>query len=201
MGETIRLTSPADAFVFEAWRERPADARRGGLVAIPAAGDRPDHWRRTAQAFADDGYETIIPILRSRGRPFAHEVRDEVAADLAAVVAALAAPVFAVGWGWGGAAAWLAAARCAGVLAVSAWDPAQLADLLGETPLCPVGLHLARTGHAVAAKTQETFETAHPDVHTHLYEGSATFAPDAARLSRLRTLQIFALNGGGRGDV
>ena len=49
----------------------------------------------------------------------------------------------------------------------------------------------------------------YPEVPIHLYDAGHGFAsdrradyrPDAARLARLRTLQLFALNGGGRGEV
>jgi carboxymethylenebutenolidase len=50
---------------------------------------------------------------------------------------------------------------------------------------------------------------AYPDMPVHLYDAGhgfnsdrrADFSPDAARLARLRTLQLFAMNGGGRGDM
>ena len=29
-----RIESPLDGFQFEAWRQAPADARRGGLIAV-----------------------------------------------------------------------------------------------------------------------------------------------------------------------
>jgi len=50
---------------------------------------------------------------------------------------------------------------------------------------------------------------AHPDIPLHLYDAGHGFVSDrrpdhdsdSARLARLRTLQVFARNGGGRGDI
>ena len=70
-------------------------------------------------------------------------------------------------------------------------------------------LHFGRTDPTIPLATVETIEAAYPDIPIHLYDAGhgfasdrrADYSPDAARLARLRTLQLFTLNGGGRGDI
>jgi carboxymethylenebutenolidase len=225
-GEAITLRSPKDGVEFGAWRAPPDDARRGGLVLIQEIFGVTEHIRELAEGFAADGYETIAPSLYDRQQPGfeagydADSVAkardyseaapwDEVAADLAACVAALAPPVFVAGYCWGGAATWLAACRCEGVAAASSFYGRRIPELLDETPRCPIILHFGRRDPTIPPQTVEAIAEAHPDIPIHLYDAGhgffsdrrADYAPDAARLARLRTLQLFAMNGGGRGDM
>ncbi|HLY78794.1 MAG TPA: dienelactone hydrolase family protein [Caulobacteraceae bacterium] len=49
----------------------------------------------------------------------------------------------------------------------------------------------------------------HPEIPIHVYDAGhgfvsdrrADYNPDATRLARLRTLQLFTLKGGGRGEI
>src|SRR5579864_5547970 len=119
MGEPITLTSPKDGFAFGAYRVRQDDARRGGLVLIQEIFGVTEHIRELADGFATDGYETLAPSLYDRqqrgfeagynaddvakARRYSEAAPwDEVAADLAACVAALEPPVFVAGYCWGG---------------------------------------------------------------------------------------------------
>jgi carboxymethylenebutenolidase len=224
MGETIRLTSPIDGFGFEGWHAPAPDARRGGLVLIQEIFGVTAHIRGLADDFAAEGYETIAPSLYDRlspgfavdadadgiriGREYSEATPwDQVAGDLAACVAALTPPVFVVGYCWGGAAAWLAACRCEGVAAVSSFYGRRIPELVSETPRCPVILHFGRRDASIPPAIVEAIGEAHPDLPIHLYdaghgfasERSADYRPDAARLARLRTLQLFA-RGSGRGE-
>jgi len=226
MGEAISLTSSRDGFSFGAYRAPPDDARRGGLVLIQEIFGVTDHIRELADGFAADGYETIAPSLYDRqqrgfeagydaegvaaGRRYSEAAPwDEVAADLAAAIAALAPPVFVVGYCWGGAATWLAACRCEGVAAASAFYGRRIPELVAETPRCPIILHFGRHDASIPPATVEQIAAAHPEIPIHLYDAGhgfvsdrrADYSPDAARLARLRTLQLFAMNGGGRGDM
>ena len=226
MGEAISPTSGRDGFVFGAYRAPPDDARRGGLVLIQEIFGVTDHIRELADGFAADGYETIAPSLYDRqqrgfeagydaegvaaGRRYSEAAPwDEVAADLSAVIAALAPPVFVVGYCWGGAATWLAACRCPGVAAASAFYGRRIPELVAETPRCPIILHFGRNDTSIPPATVDQIAEAHPDIPIHLYDAGHGFVsdrrvdhrPDAARLARLRTLQLFALNGGGRGEL
>jgi carboxymethylenebutenolidase len=225
VGETIHLTSAADGFSFAAWRAVPPDARRGGLVLIHEIFGVTQQIRGQADAFAAEGYETLAPSLFDRlapgfeaspdaagvaaGRRYSQATAwDQVAADLAAAVATLSPPVFAVGFCWGGTAAWLAACRCAGLAAVSSYYGRRIPELIGETPRCPIILHFGRRDASIPPAMIEAIDEAHPDLPIHLYDAGHGFAadrrddyqPDAARLAHLRTLQLFARHGGGRGE-
>ncbi|HWF00481.1 MAG TPA: dienelactone hydrolase family protein [Caulobacteraceae bacterium] len=224
-GEAIMLTG-ADGFEFGAWRFAPGDARRGGLVLIQEIFGVTDHIRQTAAAYAADGYEVIAPSLydrRERGFEAGYDAEgvargrelseatpwDEVAGDLRACVAALAAPVFAVGYCWGGTAAWLAACRCEGLAAASAYYGRRIPELVEETPLCPIILHFGREDPTIPGEVVEAIGERHPDIPIHLYDAGHGFASDrrtdyredAARLARLRNLALFSRAGGGRGEA
>jgi len=226
MGETLRLKSPFDGFEFDAYRVRPGDARRGGLVLIQEIFGVTDHIRELCDGFAEDGYEVIAPSLYDRLEPgFAAEGYGEaavaagvsysqgtpwhqVAADLQAAIDALAPPVFAVGYCWGGAAAWLAACRTHGLSAASAYYGRRISELKDETPKVPIILHFGKTDASIPPERIAEIEAAHPDLPIYRYDAGHGFAsdrradynPDCARLARLRTLALFARNGGGRGE-
>ena len=226
MGETITLKSPLDGFAFSAWRAVPRDARRGGLVLIQEIFGVNAHIRALADSFAEDGYETIAPSLYDRLQPGFETGYDdagrkdgvrysqetpwaEVAADLQATIDALQGPVFVVGYCWGGAAAWLAAARCRGLSAASCYYGRRITELLDETPKVPTILHFGRTDASIPLERVDEIATRYPDIPIHLYDAGHGFAcdqradhaPDAARLARLRTLQLFARNSGGKAEV
>jgi carboxymethylenebutenolidase len=226
MGAWTSLTSPRDGFAFDAYRAPPEDARRGGLILAQEIFGVTEHIRELADGFAADGYETIAPSLFDRqqrrleagydtdsvalGRRLSEAAPwDEVAADLEACVAALAPPVFVTGFCWGGTAAWLAACRCEGVAAASGFYGRRIPELMSETPRCPIILHFGRRDATIPPATVEAIAAAHPDIPIYLYDAGhgfvsdrrADYDADAARLARLRTLQLFAMNGGGRGDL
>jgi carboxymethylenebutenolidase len=225
MGEPIALTSGKDGFSFDAYRAPHDDARRGGLVLIQEIFGVTEHIRELADSFAADGYETIAPSLYDRqqrdfqaaynGDDVAAARRyseaapwDEVTGDLAACVAALQPPVFVAGYCWGGAATWLAACRCEGVAAASSFYGRRIPELLGETPRCPIILHFGRRDPTIPPATVEAIADRYPDIPIYQYDAGhgfvsdrrADYSPDAAKLARLRTLQLFTMNGGGRGE-
>jgi carboxymethylenebutenolidase len=223
MADMVRLKSAADGFEFGAWRMPCEDARRGGLIVIQEIFGVTDHIREVAASFAAEGYETLAPSLFDRRAPgFAasytaedvatgREISEatpwaEVAGDLAACVAALAGPVFVVGFCWGGTAAWLAACRVAGVAAVSSYYGRRIPEILAETPKCPVIAHFGRRDATIPPQVVAAIGEAHPDIPLYLYDADHGFASDradydadSARLAHLRTLQIFARHGG-RGE-
>jgi carboxymethylenebutenolidase len=225
MGETIALTSRKDSFSFGAYRAPHEDARRGGLVLIQEIFGVTDHIRELADGFAAEGYETIAPSLYDRqqrgfqasygGDDVAAARRyseaapwDAVAGDLDACVAALKPPVFVVGYCWGGAATWLAACRCEGVAAASSFYGRRIPELLDETPRCPIILHFGRRDPSIPPAVVEAIADRHPDIPIYQYDAGhgfvsdrrADYSPDAAALARLRTLQLFTMHGGGRGE-
>ncbi|WP_332770644.1 dienelactone hydrolase family protein [Phenylobacterium sp.] len=226
MGETIRLASGFDGFELAAYRVRPADARRGGLVLVQEIFGVTDHIRELADSFADDGYEVIAPSLYDRlergfeadygqeaiakGVKYSQETPwDQVAGDLQAAVDALKPPVFVTGFCWGGAATWLAACRCTGLSAASAFYGRRIRELKSETPKVPIILHFGKTDASIPPERIDEIAAAHPDIPIHMYDAGhgfvsdrrADYDADCARLARLRTLALFANNGGGRSSV
>jgi carboxymethylenebutenolidase len=226
MGETVRLRSGLDGFEFDAYRAAPGDARRGGLVLIQEIFGVTAHIRELADGFAEDGYETLAPSFYDRRRPGFQAGYDaagvaegrrlseetpweEVAADMQAAIEALEPPVFAVGYCWGGTAAWLAACRCHGLAAASSFYGRRIPELVSEAPRAPIILHFGRGDPTIPPETVAAIGAAHPEIPIHLYDAGhgfvsdrrADYRPDAARLARLRTLQLFALNGAGRGEL
>ena len=224
MSERVTLKSPLDGFEFAAWRDSPPDARRGGLIVIQEIFGVTDHIREVAASYAEEGFETLCPSLYDRQqRDFeaAYSAEDvgraralseaapwaEVAADLAACAAALAPPVFAVGFCWGGSAAWLAACRVDGLAAASCYYGRRIPELLAETPRCPVICHFGRRDASIPPEMVDQIAEAYPEMPVYRYDAGhgfnsdrrADYDPDSARLARLRTLQLFA-RAGGRGE-
>jgi len=225
MGETITLKSRFDGFELAAYHAAPNDARRGGIVLVQEVFGVTDHIRELADGFAEDGYEVIAPSFYDRlERGFAAGYDpasvakgveysgatpwDQVAGDLQAAVDALAGPVFVTGYCWGGTAAWLAACRCEGVAAASSFYGRRIPELVHETPRCPTILHFGRTDASIPPEVVEFIIEAHPEVPVYIYDAGhgfvsdrrADYREDAARLARLRTLQLFQRSGGGRGE-
>ncbi|KRB52115.1 MAG: dienelactone hydrolase family protein [Pseudomonadota bacterium] len=226
MGETITLKSGFDGFELGAYHARPTDARRGGLVLIQEIFGITDHIRELADSFAEEGYETIAPAFYDRLEPgfaadygqeavakgvgYSQETPwDQVAGDAQAAIDALSGPVFATGFCWGGAATWLAACRCTGLSAASAFYGRRITELKDETPKVPIILHFGKTDASIPLERVEEIREAHPDVRVHLYEAGhgfvsdrrADYHADSAHLARLRTLALFSNNGGGRSSI
>jgi carboxymethylenebutenolidase len=173
------------------------------------------HLRGLADGFADDGYEVVAPSLFDRAEPgFPDRDGDEAArprrlalaeavdwavavGDIQAAIAALDGPVFAIGFCFGGTAAWLAAARCEGLAAASCFYGGGIAAHAEETPLCPTILHFGRRDTLIPLSDVDRIEAAHPELPVWLYDAGHAFMapggydPDSARLARLRTLQLF----------
>jgi carboxymethylenebutenolidase len=225
MGEIVRLRSARDGFEFEAWHAGVADARRGGLVILHAIWGVTPHLRALADDYAEAGYEVLVPSLFDRLRPgFAVQDTDpalmaqqmgfaeqthwgaDVLDAVQAAIDALEPPVFAMGFCFGGTVAWLAAARCHGLAAVSSFYGGQIPDCLAETPKAPTILHLGKTDELIPPERVEAIRAAHPELPVYLYDaGHAFVAPngfheDSARLSKLRTLAHFSRNSGMRGE-
>lgn len=226
MGETVQLRSANDGFAFDAYRAPTTDARRGGLVICHAIWGVTPHLRDLAESYAEVGYETLVPSLFDRfQRGFAERDTDpdvmgrqngfaeatqwgaDVLDAVQAAIDALARPVFVMGFCFGGTVAWLAAARCSGISAVSSFYGGQIADYVHETPTVPTLLHLGKSDDLIPPAKVGLIRKTHPDLPVHLYQaGHAFVAPngfhaESANLSRLRTLQLFARNSGVRSEA
>ncbi len=226
MGEMISIKSRFDGFEVPAYHVPPGNARRGGLVVIQEIFGVNEHIRAVADGFAADGYEVMAPAMFERAKPgfegsydafgvgrgralMERTPWDQAQGDLQAVIDSLKPPVFAVGYCWGGAAAWMAACRCEGLSAASSYYGRQILWLRSETPRCPVIMHYGRRDDSIPMDAVEAVREAHPDLPIHLYDaghafnraGHEPFVADAASLARLRTLQLFHRAGGVKGEV
>ena len=109
-------------------------------------------------------------------------------------------PRFAVGFCWGGAAAWVASARCTGLKAVSCFYGRIIADLLTETPKAPPMFHYGARDPGIPLENVERVRAAAPDWPLHLYdaghgfcrEGGADYDKTARDLALTRTMDWFA---------
>jgi carboxymethylenebutenolidase len=225
LGDAIRLESLADGFAFGAYHVRTPDVRRGGLVVLHAIWGVTPHIRALSDGFAEQGYEVIAPCLFDRNLSgFADRDVDEgsrarrrdlaaatdwrlTMGDVQAAIDALAGPVFAVGFCYGGTVAWMAAARCEGLAAASCFYGGAIAAYADETPRCPTILHFGKADPLIPLADVEAVKARHPDVPVWLYEAGHAFMapsdydPDAAHLARLRTLQFFHRTSGARGEI
>ena len=225
MGDTIQLTSAVDGFIFDAYRAPPGNARQGGLVLIQEIFGVTGHIRALADGYAEVGYDVIAPSFYDRLEPgfeadygpeavakgarFSQATSwDQVQGDLQAAIDILAGPVFVAGYCWGGTAAWLAACRCDRVAAVSSYYGRRIPELIDETPRCPSILHFGKTDASIPRETVVAIGEAHADLPIFLYDAGhgfnsdrrADYSPDAARLARLRTLQLFQRSSGVRSE-
>jgi carboxymethylenebutenolidase len=125
---------------------------------------------------------------------------------MSAAIAALAPPVMVMGFCFGGTVAWLTACRTPGVAAVASYYGGDVVRFRHETPLCPTQLHFGRHDTLIPPEDVNAIVEAQPDLPVFLYDaGHAFVAPsghveDAARLARLRTLQLFHRAASGRGE-
>ena len=226
MGERVQLVSAKDGFVFDAYRAAVSDARRGGLVICHAIWGVTPHLCDLADSYAEDGYEVLVPSLFDRlQRGFAERDTDpalmaqqnglaeatgwgrNVLDVVQAAIDALAPPVFAIGFCYGGTVAWLAAGRCNDLSAVSSFYGGAIIYNLDTEPQVPTILHLGKTDDLIPPHEVEAIRAAYPDLPVYMYDaGHAFVAPngfhaDSARLSRLRTLALFARSGGVRAEA
>jgi carboxymethylenebutenolidase len=212
-----KLISRHDGFAFGAHREQARGARKGGVVVIQEIFGVTDHIRDVCNRFAEAGYEALAPSLFDRvegnfqagydaagfekGRnAVMASSRDQVAADIQAAVDTLPAPVFAVGFCYGGAIAWLAAQRCNGLSAASGFYGRLITTMLDAPPRIPIILHYGRNDHGIPMSEVEKVAAAFPDVPIHLYDaghgfcraGSADFDEPSCERAMERTLALFA---------
>jgi carboxymethylenebutenolidase len=217
MPEIITLTSPADGFRFPAYHAAPnGQPRRAGLVVLHALWGVTPPIRALCDDFAAEGYEVVAPSLLERwDHGFADEDIDpalfakrEAAAvasdwgahswpDIQAAIDSLDPPVSLMGFCFGGTAAWIAAAKCSGLSAVSCFYGGLIAQHRALQPRCPAILHFGRKDELIPPEEVEAIAAAHPDLPIWLYDaGHAFVAPsgyhkDSATLAMLRTRQLF----------
>jgi carboxymethylenebutenolidase len=216
----MQLVSPKDKFALDAYHAPARGARKGGVVVVQEIFGVTEHIRTMANRFAAAGYEAIAPSMYDRaargfevkgpvdqaavqtGLGFVRQTPwDQVAADVQAAIDKLKpGPVFVTGFCWGGTSAWLAAARCAGLNAASAFYGGMIAQLLDEKPKVPIILHFGERDASIGADVREKIRAAAPHAPFYLYdaghnfcrEGAPEFNQAACDLAFQRTIDFFA---------
>lgn len=224
-GQRIALATREGAPV-SAYHSPPREARRGGVVMLHAIWGVTPHIRALSDSLAEQGYEVIAPSLIDAAdadfpaQDTQPEILDERMAmgratgwgassvpRVQAAIDALEGPVFVMGFCFGGTTAWLAASRCEGLSAVSCFYGGDIVAYRDEAPKVPTILHFGKTDAMIPMDDVETIREAHPDLPIHVYDAGHAFVapnghhPDSARLSLLRTLQLFQRSGGTKAEA
>jgi carboxymethylenebutenolidase len=202
----------------------PKATRRGGLVLIQEIFGVTDHIKECCDGFADDGYEVMAPALYDREAPgfqatyspediqkaiqiarVQHPL-DLSIADTQTTIDALKSkgPVFITGYCYGGSITWLAACRLNGLNAASGYYGSLIPQFANEKPKCPTILHFGKHDHGIPMEGVEKVIAARPEVKVYVYDAGHGFnsnrrddySPEAAKLARQRTLDLFQANGG-----
>jgi carboxymethylenebutenolidase len=216
MGSRIQLTA-ADGHKFSAWRDGPADARKGLVVAQEIFGVN-NHMRNVCAAFAAAGYAVVAPALFDRaerdvelgytpadierGRDLRAKVPDAgVVADLEASAGALTGKKLGiVGYCWGGTVAWYGATRTHKFAAAVGWYGGGIAATRTEKPDCPTQLHFGEKDTGIPLTDVEAVRAAQPGVEIYVYPGAqhgfgcderASYDPVSDRIAQARTLTFF----------
>lgn len=224
MAEMIKIKSASDGFEFAALHAGPAGRRKGGVIVIQEIFGLDNYVHEDVERWAKAGFEAVAPSMYDRIQPgFVTEHGDEgiaaarqivmqakpedAMADIAACIDYLAprGPVFIVGYCYGGAMTWQAAAKLDGLAAASSYYGGSVAASAELTPKCPTICHFGRKdAHIPADEVKAALNAAQPQVAVYIYEdsghgfnndGRPDSDPGDAALARKRTIELFEANG------
>lgn len=225
-GGDTKLVSKADGFGLGVHHVEAEGERRGGLVLIQEIFGVNANIRAVAADFAAEGFEVIAPSLYDRVEPgflagYDQEGMEKAfgaagatdfgvaVQDIQTCIDQLEGPVFLVGFCWGGTAAWIAAAKCTGLAAVSSFYGHAVSEHLKERPKVPTILHYGLRDPYQRPEQIEAIEKAHPEVRVFTYDdaGHGFFSDrrvvggdeelvnahheESAQLAKKRTLELF----------
>ena len=211
MGAFVDITA-ADLHRMAAWLATPQGKPRGGLVVIQTAFGLDEYLQGVCEAYARDGYATIAPALydrQRRGAVFEHTpaggkaagamrnafVWDDVLKDVEAARRRVASfgRVGIAGYCVGGSIVWLAA-HALGFAAASSYYGKDVVDFLDRQPKCPLQLHFGDQDRLIPLSDVAKISAAWPEIPTYVYSAGPGFDagnPEAARIARARTLDLF----------
>jgi carboxymethylenebutenolidase len=217
VGKTIQLKA-ADGHSFDAYAAEPAGTAKGLVVVAPEIFGVNSHIRSVTDGFAADGYLAMAPALFDRAQrnyeagytqpEIAAGVEimkkldwDNAVADVRAVLehGRSAGKAGIVGYCWGGAVAWVAAARVAGLSAAVCYYGGSIPSLIDEQPRCPVMLHFGEADQSIPLAKAKEVAARHPEATTYYYPAGHGFNCDqrgsyhaeSAAEARERTLEFF----------
>jgi len=217
MGKFVELEA-TDGHHLNAYVAEPSGKPRGAIIVVQEIFGVNSHIRSVADGFAQDGYLAIAPamfdrIQRNFESGYSQEeiqgglgIRKQISWDQAMldVDAARehvrsAGKVGIVGYCWGGAVAWAAAARLSGLAASVCYYGGSIPELSGEKPRVPVMLHFGEKDHSIPMDKAKQVEAENPEAKTYYYAAGHGFNCDqrgsfdagAAKEARARTLAFF----------
>lgn len=222
-GTMIKMTM-SDGAQIGVYHVEPKGKRRGGLVLIQEIFGVTDHIKECCDSFANEGYEVLGPALYDRETPgfqASYEPDDIQKAikiargehpfdlsikDSGTCIDALKAKgaVFITGYCYGGSVTWAAACQCDGLAAASGYYGGNIAQMADWQPKCPTILHFGEHDHGISMEALDKIKKAHPEVPVYVYDAGHGFNsdrrtdynPEAAKLAKERTLELFRKNGG-----
>lgn len=215
----------ADGHTLSAFRIDPEGTPRGGLVVVQEIFGVNAHIRAVTARFAAAGYSAIAPALFDRAEREVELGYDEEAftrgralvgmltpdgmmADLRAAIEAVGAEgleVGMVGYCFGGAVTWVAAARLpklagsAGLSCAVSYYGSRILQYRELAPQVPVQMHVGRTDASFPVEQVREIAAAHAGVELHEYDAGHGFGcdhrkdfdADAAALALQRSLAFF----------
>ena len=224
-GEMTQVES-GDGTMVDCYFAEATGAAMGGVVVIMEAFGVNDHIKQVCDGYADQGYDAIAPALYDRIERnfdsgyspdgFGSAIKnmqetgfDTPILDAQACIDFLrdraSGQIGIVGYCYGGAITWLAAARCEGLGAAAAYYGTGILQFPDAQPRCPTILHFGRTDTSTPEDKVAEIAKAHPDVPIHWYEAGHGFNNDArpdayhaesAELALGRTIALFEENLG-----
>lgn len=215
MGLTV---TARDGHEFGAYRADPDGAVKGGIVVIQEIFGVNIHIRDVTDGFAQAGYAAIAPHIFdrverglelgytgddvARGRDTRAKLGfDDPILDIAACVEILKGEglkVGTVGYCYGGALAWLSAARIDGLSAAVGYY-GTAANFKDEAPKCPVLLHYGEKDQMIPHSDADLLKAMYRNVDAHVYPADHGFNCDrrgsyhkaSADIALDRTLAFF----------
>jgi len=208
----------ADGHKFGAFEAGNVNAPRG-LVVVQEIFGVNGHMRAVSERLAGFGYRVLSPALFDRVEPGAElgytpagmqkglALRAKipeasVLADIEACADAFGGkPVGIIGYCWGGAIAWMGAARSQKFKAAVGWYGGGIAAMKDAALHCPVELHFGGLDAHIPMSDVEAIKAAHPEVPVYVYgdadhgfgcEERASYNAAACELAELRSLAFFA---------
>jgi len=212
----------ADGFDLSAYEARPQGECHGAVVVIQEVFGVNSHIRSVADGYAAAGYYAIAPAIFDRvekGVELGYEAADmergidlafsklqmpQTLADIQSAIdhAAGYGKVGVVGYCFGGLLTWLSACQLSGLAAASSYYGGGVPEQAELNPKCPVILHFGEKDPYIPMDSVRAFMSRHPELSVYTYdtdhgfncEQRASYAAEAARLAKERTLALFEKN-------
>jgi len=213
---TLQLRA-SDGHVFPAYLVKPEGKARGAIVVIQEIFGVNSHIRRVTEQYAAQGFLAIAPALFERQQKAVElgydangfekgiammmkATNEGVLADLRATMdsAAHAGRIGMVGYCWGGRVTYLSACKL-NLAAAVAYYGGGTAQLLADTPRCPMMFHFGEKDTHIPLSDVEAIRKAFPKGIYHMYPAGhgfncterADYDPPSARLAFERTIEFF----------